>query len=59
MMPTIQQLQKNEQISSGVFSNILILFVTCTDRNGRTRIISARKAEPAEEVEYYDKNYDA
>lgn len=36
----------------------LILFVVATDRNGNKRIISARKAEPDEEVEYYE-NYDA
>lgn len=37
---------------------MLILFVVATDRNGKTRIISARKAEPDEEAEYYE-NYDA
>ena len=36
----------------------LILFVVATDRNGNKRIISARKAEPDEEMEYYE-NYDA
>ncbi len=41
----------------GRVSNMLILFVVCTDRNGTTRIISARKAELDEEVEYYEKNY--
>lgn len=42
----------------GRVSNLLILFVVATDRDGRTRIISARKAEPEEEAEYYE-NYDA
>ncbi len=42
----------------GRVSDLLILFVVATDRNGNTRIISARKAEPDEEVEYYE-NYDA
>lgn len=36
---------------------MLILFVSYTDRNGHTRIISARKAEPDEEAEYYDNFY--
>ena len=34
----------------GRVSGILILFVVATDRNGKTRIISARRAEPDEEV---------
>ncbi len=42
----------------GKVSNTLILFVVSTDRNGKTRLISARKAEPEEEDEYYE-NYDA
>ncbi len=42
----------------GKVSDVLILFVVATDRNGKTRIISARKAEHDEEVEYYE-NYDA
>lgn len=42
----------------GRVSNVLILFVVGTDRNGKKRIISARKAEPNEEAEYYE-NYDA
>lgn len=42
----------------GRVSNTLILFVVSTDRNDKMRIISARKAEPSEEAEYYE-NYDA
>ena len=42
----------------GRVSDTLILFVVETDRNGNKRIISARKAEPYGEVEYYE-NYDA
>ena len=42
----------------GRVSDTLILFVVTTDRNGNKRIISARKAEPDEEVEYYE-NYEA
>ena len=38
----------------GRVSNLLILFVVTTDRNGKTRIISARKAEPDEEIAYYE-----
>ncbi len=41
----------------GRVSNILILFVVCTDRKVKTRIISARRAEIDEEIEYYEKNY--
>jgi uncharacterized DUF497 family protein len=42
----------------GRVSGILILFVVCTERNEKMRIISARRAEPKEEEEYYE-NYDA
>ena len=42
----------------GRASELLILFVVVTDKSGRTRIISARKAERDEEAEYYE-NYDA
>ncbi|MBQ3922702.1 MAG: BrnT family toxin [Spirochaetales bacterium] len=42
----------------GRVSGMLILFVVATDRNGNMRIISARKAEPDEEAEYYA-HYDA
>ncbi|MBP5706790.1 MAG: BrnT family toxin [Spirochaetales bacterium] len=37
----------------GRVAGMLILFVVATDRNGNIRIISARKAEPDEEAEYY------
>ncbi len=42
----------------GRVSDMLILFVVATDRNGNKRIISARRAEADEEEEYYE-NYDA
>lgn len=42
----------------GRVSDMLVLFVVATDRNGNARIISARKAEKDEEEEYYE-NYDA
>ena len=42
----------------GRVSDMLILFVVATDRDGKKRIISARKAEWNEEAEYYE-NYDA
>lgn len=42
----------------GRVSGVLILFVVSTERNGNMRIISARRAEPNEEAEYYE-NYDA
>ena len=38
----------------GRVSNLLVLFVVTTDRDGKIRIISARKAEHEEEVEYYE-----
>ena len=38
----------------GRVADMLLLFVVATDRNGITRIISARKAEPEEEAEYYE-----
>ena len=42
----------------GRVSDMLVLFVVATARNGTKRIISARRAEPNEEAEYYE-NYDA
>ena len=42
----------------GRVSDVLVLFVVATDRNGNKRIISARKAVEYEEAEYYE-NYDA
>ena len=42
----------------GRVSDMLVLFVVVTDRKGKTRIISARRAEKDEEEEYYE-NYDA
>ena len=42
----------------GRVSDMLVLFVVATDRKGNIRIISARRAEKAEEEEYYE-NYDA
>ena len=42
----------------GRVSDMLVLFVVATDRNGNKRIISARKAVEYEEAEYYE-NYDA
>ena len=42
----------------GRVSDMLLLFVVATDRNGNKRIISARKAVEYEEAEYYE-NYDA
>ena len=42
----------------GRVSDMLILFVVATDRNGKVRLISARLAEKEEKDEYYE-NYDA
>jgi uncharacterized DUF497 family protein len=41
-------------IGIGMLQDILILFVCYTERDGRTRIISARKARPREEARYYE-----
>lgn len=45
---------RNEEryASIGLLDGILILFVSHTDRNGKTRIISARKAVGKEVKEY-------
>ncbi len=49
---------EERSIIIGRVSRTLILFVVSTDRNGITRLISARKAEKEEEDVYYE-NYDA
>lgn len=41
----------------GRVENMIILFVVTTERSGKIRIISARRAEKKEEEEYYA-NYD-
>lgn len=41
----------------GRVENMIILFVVTTERSGKIRIISARRAEKNEEEEYYA-NYD-
>lgn len=40
------------EISIGTIQNILIVAVVHTDRNGKVRIISARKATPKERRKY-------
>jgi uncharacterized DUF497 family protein len=42
----------------GSVGQFLILFVVYIEKNETIRLISARKAEPDEEAEYYE-NYDA
>ncbi len=42
-------------LSLGMLNGIVILAVVHTDRNGKTRIISARKANKAERNEYEKK----
>jgi uncharacterized DUF497 family protein len=41
-------------IGIGMLQGLLILFVCYTERNGRIRIFSARKARPKEEAKYYE-----
>ena len=42
------------EISVGDIGNFVLVTVVHTDRNGRTRIISARKATRRERTAYYD-----
>ena len=42
------------EISVGDIGNFVLVTVVDTDRNGRTRIISARKATRRERTAYYD-----
>ncbi|NJL91202.1 MAG: BrnT family toxin [Coleofasciculaceae cyanobacterium SM2_1_6] len=42
------------EISIGAIQNIVIIAVVHTDRNGKIRIISARKATPKERRKYYE-----
>ncbi len=51
-------LEEERTNTIGRGSDMLVLFVVATDRNGNKRIILARKAEEYEEAEYYE-NYDA
>ncbi len=45
---------EDRYICIGDIGNYLLIVVIFTDRNGVTRIISARKAEPEEEAVYYE-----
>ena len=42
------------KISVGDIGNFVLVTVVHTNRNGRTRIISARKAKPRERRKYYE-----
>ena len=42
------------KITKGIFSSEIILCAVYTDRNGKTRIISARKANKKEKKLYHD-----
>lgn len=44
--------EEDRYISLGLVEGILLVFVSHTDRSGRIRIISARKAEKKEVIEY-------
>jgi uncharacterized DUF497 family protein len=39
----------------GMLQDVLLVYVCYTERNGRTRIYSARKTTPGEEVKYYER----
>ncbi len=45
---------EDRYICLGDIGGLIILYVVYTDRNGKSRIISARKAEPREEAIYYE-----
>lgn len=47
-------IEEDRYICIGDIGNFLIVYVVYTDRNGNVRLISARPAEPIEEVEYYE-----
>lgn len=42
------------EISIGAIQGVVIVTVAHTERNGKTRIISARKATPKERKDYYE-----
>ena len=48
-------LEEDRFIGIGSVEGVLIVTISYTDRNGVTRIISARAATPNERKEYYDK----
>jgi uncharacterized DUF497 family protein len=45
-------LEEDRWIGMGQIRGVLFLFICYTERNGRTRIYSARTMEPCEEKEY-------
>jgi uncharacterized DUF497 family protein len=47
-------IEEDRIIGIGILQGILILYVAYTERDERTRIISARKASPREEAKYYE-----
>ncbi len=47
-------LKEDRYICLGSIGNFVIVYVVFTDRKGKIRIISARKAEPLEEKAYYE-----
>lgn len=49
-------LEEKREIVIGRIKEIVIVFVVFTDRNGITRLISARPAEQEEYDEYYREN---
>jgi uncharacterized DUF497 family protein len=46
--------QEERLIGIGTIGAVLVVICCYTERSGRTRIYSARKAEPQEEKLYYD-----
>ena len=45
---------ETREISVGAIQGVVILTVAHTERNGKFRIISARKATPRERKDYYE-----
>ena len=48
---------EHREISLGEIDGSIVVFVSHTDRDGATRIISARKANSKERKKYYGQNH--
>jgi uncharacterized DUF497 family protein len=47
--------EEDRKRGMGILQGVLVLYVCYTERGGRTRIYSARKTTPGEEVKYYER----
>lgn len=55
--PDTRSYQEDRSITTGLLTYQVVVVVAHTDRNGRTRIISARHATPRERNSFYEKIY--